>query len=193
VALLPPVPNGVDTDLYQPAAAKQDYALVLGRVAPEKGFHHALDAAIRADVPLIAAGTLFPYPAHQRYFEEQVRPRLDDRRRWHGPAFGAAKRRLLAEARCLLVPSTAPETSSLVAMEALASGTPVIAFRSGALPTIVEHGVTGFIVDDADQMANAIGRVDAIDPAACHRAACARFALSDTIARYFDLYRRLTA
>jgi glycosyltransferase involved in cell wall biosynthesis len=193
VALLPPVPNGVDVDLYRPVANKADFALVLGRVAPEKGFHHALDAAIRADMPLRAAGTLFPYPAHVDYFETKVRPQLDARRRWVGPVAGAPKRRLLAEARCLLVPSTAAETSSLVAMEALASGTPVIAFRAGALPSIVEHGVTGFVVDTADGMADAISRIDRIDPAACRHAACTRFALSDTLDRYFDLYRRLAA
>lgn len=193
VTLLPPVRNGVDVDLYRPAAVKADYALVLGRVAPEKGFHHALDAARAAAVLLRLAGAVFPYPAHQRYFEEEVRPRLDERTRWIGPVAGPDKRRLLAEARCLLVPSTAAETSSLVAMEALASGTPVIAFRAGALPTIVEEGVTGFVVDTAAEMADAIGRIDRIDPAACRRAACARFALSDTLDHYFDLYRRLAA
>lgn len=192
VPLIPPVPNGVDCDRYRPAA-KGDYALVLGRIAPEKGFHDALDAARLADVPLIAAGKLFPYPAYERYFAAQLLPRLDERRRFVGPVEGEAKRRLLAEARCLLVPSNAAETSSLVAMEALASGTPVIAYRSGALPGIVEHGVTGYVVDDIAGMAAAIGRVDAIDPAACRAAAEARFPLTRTSAAYLDLYARLAA
>lgn len=191
--LLPPIGNGVDCDLYRPAAAKGGFALVLGRIAPEKGFHHALDAAKRAGVPCVAAGRLFAYPEHQEYWRRDVAPRLGASRRFVGPVEGAAKRRLLAEARCLLVPSTAPETSSLVAMEALASGTPVIAFRSGALPEIVEHGVTGYLVDDADAMADAIGRVDAIDPAACRLAACERFPVQRTTDAYLNLYARLAA
>lgn len=193
IVLLEPIGNGVDVDLYRPAARKSSYALVLGRVAPEKGFHLALKAARLADADLIAAGTLFPYPAHQRYFEEEVRPCLDARRTWHGPATGAAKRRLLAEARCLLIPSTAAETSSLVAMEALASGTPVIAFRSGALPDIVSHGETGLIVDGAVEMADAIRTIDRIDPRACRAAACTRFPLARTLQGYLDLYQRLAA
>jgi len=193
VSLLPPIGNGVDVAVYRPDEGKDDYALVLGRVAPEKGFHHALDAARMAGVPCRAAGRLFPYPAHRRYFDEEVMPRLDALRRWIGPVEGSAKRRLIARARCLLIPSNAPETSSLVAMEALASGTPVIAFRSGALPGIVEHGVTGLIVDTTEEMAGAIGRIGAIDPAACRRAACERFPLRRTTDAYLGLYARLAA
>lgn len=193
VALLPPIPNGVDTEAYRPGPAKEAYALVLGRVAPEKGFHDALDAARMAGAPLIAAGRVFPYADHRRYFETAIAPRLDTLRRWVGPVEGAQKRRLLAQARCVLIPSTAPETSSLVAMEALASGTPVIAFRAGALPEIVTHGTTGLIVDTVAQMAEAIRTVGAIDPAACRQAACARFALRHTTDAYLDLYARLAA
>jgi glycosyltransferase involved in cell wall biosynthesis len=189
--LLMPIPNGVDLSAYTPVAVKGGYALVIGRVAPEKGFHHALDAARRAGMELCAAGKIYGYAAHRAYFDEQVKPRLDERRRWLGPVEGAAKRRLIAEAACVLIPSTAPETSSLVAMEALASGTPVIAFRAGALPEIVEHGVTGFVVDDAEEMAAAMGRLGAIDPAACRRVAEARFDLRTTVAAYLHLYRRL--
>jgi len=192
VELIEAVPNGVDCDLYRPAPKGGDL-LVLGRMAPEKGFADAIEAARMASAALVAAGRLFPYPEHQRYFEAEVRPRLDGRRRWIGPVEGAAKRRLLARARALLIPSTAPETSSLVAMEALASGTPVIAYRSGALPSIVEHGVTGFVVDDVAGMADAIGRIGGLDPARCRAAACERFPLARTARAYLDLYARLAA
>jgi len=191
VRLTEPIPNGVDLDLYRPGTSKADYVLILGRVAPEKGFPDAFDAAERAGVPLRAAGDIFPYPTHQQHFAEAVVPRLDADRLWLGPVAGEEKRRLLAEARCLLVPSTAPETSSLVAMEALASGTPVIAYRSGALPEIVEDGVTGFIVDDVEEMAGAILRVGGIDPVACRTAAEARFPLARTTEAYLALYERL--
>ena len=192
VGLLAPLPNGVDTDRYRPGD-KGPRALVLGRIAEEKGFHDAIDAAKLAGVPLDVAGKVFAYPEHERYFAEQVAPRLDTQRRYVGPVEGEPKAALLREARCVLIPSTAAETSSLVAMEALASGTPVIAYRSGALPDIVEHGVTGFIVDDVAAMAEAIGRVDVIDPVACRRQAEERFPLARTTAAYLDLYRRLAA
>lgn len=191
--LLPPIENGVDLDRYRPSRSKGDYALILGRIAPEKGFLDAIAAAKRAGVPLIAAGRLYSYPEHRRYFEQRLMPALDAERRWIGPAAGSEKARLIAEARCLLVPSTAPETSSLVAMEALASGTPVIAYRSGALPEVVEDGVAGFIVDDMAGMAEAIGRVGAIDPAACRAAAEARFSARRMTAEYLRLYERLAA
>ena len=118
-------------------------------------------------------------------------PRLDRRRRYLGPVGFIRKRRLLAAARCLLVPSLVAETSSLVAMEAAACGTPVIAFRSGALPEVVEDGRTGFLVDDVDGMAEAIRRVDRIDPAACREAARRRFSNRRMAAAYLDRYQML--
>ena len=83
----------------------------------------------------------------------------------------------MTAARCLLVPSIAPETSSLVAREAIACGTPVIAFPNGALPETVEHGRTGFLVDDVDGMAAAIGRARTLDPGVLRRIARERFSV----------------
>jgi glycosyltransferase involved in cell wall biosynthesis len=144
-------------------------------------------------VPLVLGGRVFPYPEHERYFEREIAPRLGPHCRFAGPLDLRRKRRLLAAARCLLVPSVAPESSSLVAMEALASGTPVIAYSNGALADIVEPGRTGFLVRDAAEMARAIGEVAAISPHACARAAAARFSAERMAARYLDLYRLLVA
>lgn len=102
--------------------ARRNFALCLGRICPEKGFEHALDAARLADIPLLIGGEVFPYPAHRRYFECLIQPRLGPRARFLGPVGWARKRRLLNAARCLLAPSLAAETSSLVAMEAIACG-----------------------------------------------------------------------
>ena len=151
----------------------------------------ALQAAHAAGVSLIVAGAAFPYPAHVAYLEGQVRPLLDRRRRFVGPLGFARKQRYLSAARCLLVPSLAAETSSLVAMEALACGTPVIAFAAGALPDIVEHGRTGFLVRDAAEMASAIGQLDGIDTQACRDAARTRFGVARMTECYLACYRAL--
>ena len=152
---------------FAPATRKRNFALTLGRICPEKGFHDAIAAARAAQTPLLIAGEVFGWETHRRYFDEQIAPQLDKQVRFIGALRGARKQRLLAAARCVLIASRAPETSSLVAMEALAAGTPVIAYRSGALPDIVEHGVTGFIVDDAGGMARAIAQCARIEPGAC--------------------------
>ena len=191
--MLPPIPGGVPIERLRARHAKRNVALALGRICPEKGFHLALDAAAIADVPLLIGGQVFPYPDHQRYFDEQIRPRLGPDARFLGPVGFARKRRLLTAARCLLVPSLVAETGSLVAMEALACGTPVIAFRAGALAEIVEPGVTGFLVDDAREMAEAILAADKIDPEACRAAARRRFSLDRMVERYFAVYERLAA
>jgi glycosyltransferase involved in cell wall biosynthesis len=193
VALLDPIPNGVDLAAFAQPTPKRAFALCLGRLCREKGFHLALDAAREADIPLLIAGEVFPYPEHQAYFEREIRPRLDARRRFLGPVAGPAKRRLIAAAACVLIPSLAPETSSLVAREAAAAGTPVIAFPAGALPEAVVHGRTGFIVDGVADMVDAIGRVGEIDPVACRAEAAARFNAQVTAAAYLNLYRRLAA
>ena len=189
--LLPPIDNGVPTRRLSARHAKRGFALCLGRICPEKGFHIAFDAAKRAGVPLLLAGAVFPYEAHERYLRTEIVPRLDPARRWIGAAGFAAKRRLLTAARCLLVPSLVPETSSLVAMEALACGTPVVAFRSGALMDIVEDGRTGFLVADEPQMARAIEAAVELDPEVCRAAARERFDVRRMVAAYLVRYRRL--
>ena len=190
---LPPIANGIPVDALAAHHAKRGFALMLCRLCPEKGVHLALEAAHRADAALLIGGRAYGYAAHQDYVAAHVAPRLDARRRLIGPVDFTRKRRLLAAARCLLVPSLAAETSSLVAMEAAAAGTPVIAFAAGALPEIVEHGRTGFIVRDAADMADAMRHVGDIDPAVCRNAARARFSAGRMTRDYLALYTRLAA
>ncbi len=164
------------------------FALLLARICPEKNLHAGLHAGRAAGVRVLLAGETFPYEEHLRYFAEQIEPRLGGHARLLGPVGGERKQRLLAAARCLLLPTLAPETSSLTAMEAMMAGTPVIAYRSGALPGIVEHGRTGFLVNDADEMAEAIRHINDIDPEACRAAAAERFSAARMVERYLALY-----
>jgi glycosyltransferase involved in cell wall biosynthesis len=180
--------NGIDTEQYRGGSGLKDFLLVLTRICPEKGVHIALDIARRLDLRLIIAGPVHPFRDHQRYFSECVRPLLDEKRQYVGPVGVEKKTALLAEARCVLIPSLVAETSSLVAMEAISSGTPVIAFRSGALPEVVEHGETGFIVDSPHQMMEAVQRVGEISPEICRVRAVLRFDARRMVDDYIGLY-----
>jgi glycosyltransferase involved in cell wall biosynthesis len=191
--LLPTIPNGVDVDHFGHRWRKRGFVAAVGRICPEKGFHFAIDAARRAHVALRLAGRVFPYESHQQYFDREIVPRLDFERRFIGVVDFRAKRRLMGRARCLLVPSLAPETSSLVAMEALACGTPVVAFPSGALAEIVEPGVTGYLVKDTAEMAEAIHECAKVDPEACRAAARERFSVARMARSYLELYEGLAA
>lgn len=187
----PVVENGIDIGQYKLGCEKRNCLLWLGRICPEKGVHIALNVAHHLDLPMIIAGPVHPFYDHQIYFSEKIRPLLDSKRRYAGPADMQKKTDLLSEALCLLVPSLIAETSSLVAMEAIASGTPVVAFRSGALPEIVEHGVTGFIVDSEEEMTRAIEDAVALSPQVCRSRAVERFDYRCMVARYLELYREL--
>jgi glycosyltransferase involved in cell wall biosynthesis len=192
-ALLSPIANGVPVEALAVHHARRRFVLMLGRICPEKGTHLALAAAHRAGVALLIAGAVFPYPEHQHYFHEEVQPRLDSARRFIGPVGFARKRRLLSAARCVVLPSLAEETSSLVAMEALACGTPVVAFPRGALSEIVENGRTGFLVRDVAEMAEAIDAAERIDPFLCRAVARRRFSCDAMVARYIERYRSIAA
>lgn len=185
------IPNGVDVDSFSPAPVREPFALVLGRICPEKGVHLAIDAAQEAGIPLVIAGFVFPYPSHQHYFDTAIAPRLGDGVHFVGPLRGHAKRRILATARCVIVPSLVQESSSLSAIEALASGTPVIAFRQPALEEILEHGRTGWLVEKAADLPIAVGRVSELSRDACREAATARFSLAAMRERYLATYCRL--
>jgi glycosyltransferase involved in cell wall biosynthesis len=184
------VPNGV------PLGARRDvrrrgFVLWLGRICEEKAPHAAVDVAKRAGLPLLLAGQVHDFAAHRDFFTAQLLPRLDQRRRFLGPVGAVAKRRLLAAARCLLVTSEAEETSSLVAMEALAAGTPVVALARGALPEIVQHGRTGLLADGFDGLVEALHQIETIDRDACRAEARARFGADRMVRDYLGLYAQL--
>jgi glycosyltransferase involved in cell wall biosynthesis len=187
------VPNGIDVERFRNSCTRRTYVRALGRVCPEKGFHLALEAAALARQPMFLAGEVKPFEDHRRYLREEIEPRLDSCRRFIGPVGFRKKRRLLAGANCLLIPSLVAETSSLVAMEAMACGTPVIAFPSGALLEIVRNGISGYLVKDVSQMAHAIDDVDRLWPEDARAVAAENFSAETMANGYEAMYERIVA
>ena len=187
------VRNGIDVERFAnhgPAEeCEEDFLLWLGRVCPEKAPHLAIDAAQRAGMPIALAGQVYPFAWHREYWQREVAPRIDGQQvRWvELPSF-AEKCRLLRQARGLLVTSQIAETTSLVALEAMASGTPVIAFRRGALPEVVGEG-TGFLVDDVEQMAAACTRLGEIRADDCRAWVSQNYSASPMADRYEAVMR----
>src|SRR5438874_1473568 len=165
------VPNGIDIDRFPFCETKQNYLVWLGRVCEEKGLHIATEVAERVGLPLIIMGPSYLFPSHQEYFDEQVQPFLDRNQNFSyvGSSSVVEKAAILSKARALLAPSLVEETSSLVSLEAMACGTPVIAFRRGALPEVVIDARTGLIVNEVDEMIAAVRQVDGISPWECRQ------------------------
>lgn len=185
------VGNGLDVERFPFARKKENYLLWLGRICPEKAPHLAIEAAQMAGLPLVIAGQVYPFSYHQQYFEREIRPHLEDAnsrvRFVEVPSF-EEKLKLLCCARALLVTSLAAETSSLVALEAQACGTPVVAFRNGALPDVVNHGHTGFVVRTLDAMVAALHDLDHIWPEECRQWVKSGFSASTMAEGYMQLY-----
>jgi glycosyltransferase involved in cell wall biosynthesis/CelD/BcsL family acetyltransferase involved in cellulose biosynthesis len=192
-ALIGDIPGGVDLERLRPRERKGDFALALGRFAAEKGLRVALEAAALADMPLLLAGRALTV-ADVRHFAADLAPRLDARRRCLGVLSEPARRRLLARARCVVVPSLTPSACSLVAMEALASGTPVVASALGSLPELIEDGRTGFVVPagDVEAFARAMRDCAELRPEDCRRAAEERLGLARMTDGFLEAYARLS-
>jgi len=184
------VPNAVRVATFPFRADKDDFALFLGRFHPEKAPHVAIDAARAAGVPLVLAGKCSE-PVEREYFRTEVEPRLGPGVELLGVADATTKRDLLSRARCLLFPICWDEPFGLVMVEALACGTPVVALRWGAVPEVVDDGVTGIVVDKEEDLVDAVHASAALSPYACRSAAEERFDVSRMAAAYERVYREL--
>ena len=185
------VSNPIAVDRWPFQADKDDYLLWIGRMDPTKGAHRAIEAARLAGRPLVLAG---PVQAGQAdYFREQIAPHIDDQRvRYVGEVSGAPEKQLYARAAALLMPIRWNEPFGMVMIEALACGTPVIAFAEGAAEEIVIDGDNGMLVADEADMARAIAHVHEIDPVRCRESARARYDVAITTDGYEAVYDRAT-
>jgi glycosyltransferase involved in cell wall biosynthesis len=182
------VHNPIDVDAWPVGHYKQDYLLWVGRFFPEKGPHRAIKVARATGRPLLLAGIV--QSRAERYFATEIAPHIDGRTiRYLGEVGGERKKRLFADAYAFLMPIGWPEPFGMVMVESLAAGTPVLAFAHGAAPEIVEHGKTGFLVEDEEEMAAMVEKAGELDPADCRRGA-ERFSPDRVAARYEAVYRQ---
>jgi glycosyltransferase involved in cell wall biosynthesis len=182
--------HGVDLADWPVGMGCGDYAVFLGRMNPDKGVHHAARAARSAGLPLKIAAKMSE-PAEMAYFNDTVKPLLGGQIEYIGEVDRAEKLRLLGEATCLLNPIDWPEPFGMVMIEALATGTPVIAARVGSAPEIVDDGVTGFLVHDQGELVQALGRVAELDRLACRKAAEDRFSAERMVAEHVAVYKQV--
>jgi glycosyltransferase involved in cell wall biosynthesis len=191
--------NGIPVDDYPFEPHAGGYLAFVGRVAPEKNLHLAIEVALKMEMPLKIAArmplrqTLNPNDGDDwAYYEERVKPHLDHPLiEFVGEVDDAGKQALLRNAAALINPVNWPEPFGLVMAEALACGTPVIAKRAGSVPEIIEDGATGFICDSALEMVLACDRLAEIDRAYCRATAQRRFSQSKMADGYIEVYERL--
>jgi glycosyltransferase involved in cell wall biosynthesis len=154
--------HGMPVDLFRPSFERGTYLAFLGRLTAEKGPEAAIRVARAAKLPLRIAAKV---PRGERgYFKDKIEPLVDGKQiQLIGEVNDKAKQEFLAGAAALLFPIDWPEPFGLVMIEAMACGTPVIAYRSGSVPEVIDDGITGFVVEDERQALEAIGRIDALD------------------------------
>jgi glycosyltransferase involved in cell wall biosynthesis len=186
------VHHGLPPTLFEFHEAPGSYLAFLGRISPEKRLDRAIAIATACRVPLRIAAKIDP--ADHDYYEQQIRPLLDNPfAEFIGEVGEDEKGEFLGNAAALLFPIDWPEPFGLVMIEALACGVPVVAFSGGSVREIIEHGVTGFVVDSLDDAIAATCQIDRIDRRACRAAFERRFTSTRMASQYLQIYRRLVA
>jgi len=186
--------HGLPRDLlpFQPKA-KGGYLAFLGRISPEKGPNRAIEIAARAAMPLKIAAKVDR--VDQAYWEEIIRPMVDAHRNveFIGEIGDQDKAKLLGDAAALLFPVDWPEPFGLVLIEAMACGTPVIAFRRGSVAEVLEDGTSGFIVDTIEDAVTAVRRIGSLDRAKIRADFEQHFTVERMARDYLDIYQQRTA
>ncbi|HWC76787.1 MAG TPA: glycosyltransferase family 4 protein [Blastocatellia bacterium] len=183
--------HGLPLDLLDYSAGPGNYLAFLGRISPEKRVDRAIEIATRVGIPLRIAAKVDK--ADQAYYESQIKPLLNNNPlvEYIGEIGDNRKSEFLGNAISLLFPIDWPEPFGLAMIESMACGTPVVAFRRGSVPEVVEPGVTGVIVDDIEGAVRAVEEVSTLDRAMCRRAFEKRFTASRMAQDYLAAYEEL--
>jgi glycosyltransferase involved in cell wall biosynthesis len=180
--------HGLPADLLTPQPVTPSYLAFLGRISPEKRLDRAIDIAQRCGLPLKIAAKVDR--ADQDYFDETIRPYLGaDGIEYIGEISDGQKAEFLSGAIALLVPVDWPEPFGLVMIEAMACGTPVIAFNRGSVPEVVENGVTGFVVEDQTSAVGAVRNLGSLSRPMIRRRFEERFTARQMTEQYLNVYR----
>lgn len=183
--------HGLNMEHFPFSATHDGYLLSVGRISREKGTHEAILAAIALNMDLVIAAKLDTIDTG--YFREYVEPYLSEKIRWIGEVDEDERNRLMSRARCLVHPVYFREPFGLVMIEAMACGTPVIAFNRGSPGEIIRHGESGFVVEDLEAMIDAIMHVETLSREDCRRYALTNFSAARMADDYEALYREIIA
>ena len=182
--------HGLPENLFRFYPDRGDYLAFLGRISPEKGADRAIEIAKRVNMPLKIAAKVDR--ADRRYFKRVVEPQLNDPHvEWVGEITDKQKNEFLGEAYALLFPIDWPEPFGLVMIEAMACGTPVIAYDRGSVPEVMENGITGFVIRDLDEAVEATRRVRDLSRAGCRNVFEKRFTAGRMADDYVDVYEEI--
>lgn len=184
------VHHGLPPDLFTFRERHGTYLAFLGRISPEKRPDRAIEIARRSGIPLKMAAKIDR--VDQAYFEQRIQPLLEGPGvEFIGEISDRDKDRFLGEALGVLFPVDWPEPFGLVMVEAMACGTPIVAYRCGSVPEIMIDGVTGYIVNDLDDAVTAVGRLDRIARADCRRVFDQRYTVDRMALSYLEVYQRV--
>jgi len=189
------IPNGVPIEKYQfiPEVSSVAPLVFLGRVERIKGAHIAIEVARKTGRHLIIAGNYAKEGKGYKYFIREILPHCDGKNiQYIGPVNDSQKNELLGKASALLFPIEWDEPFGITMVEALACGTPVIAFDRGAVPEVIQNGTDGFRCNTIEEMIESVGRIKDIDRKKCRETVEARFSSDVIIAEYLKLYEQLT-
>lgn len=185
------VPNGINPELYTFNPEPGSYLLYLGRLNQQKGIRAALEITKKAGKKIVVAGNMVG-AEEWTYFLHEVQPHLNEENvKFVGQVDFAEKVRLLSGASALLFPIDRREPFGLVMIEAMACGTPVLAYRKGSVPEIVEDGKTGYIVDTEDEMVVAIDKIPLLNRATCRRVVEQKYTIKHMVDRYEEIYTKI--
>jgi len=183
--------NGLDMEDYPFSPTHDGYLLFVGRFSFEKGVHNAIELAINLNLPLIIAAKLDD--VDKPYFHSYVEPFLSEKIRWIGEVNEAERNKLMSKAMAFIHAITWPEPFGLTIIEAMACGCPVIAYRKGSIPELIDHGKTGFVVNSMEEMIDAVFMLDTIDRKECREYSLENFNAKRMADGYEEIYEKVLA